>query len=52
LARDNKHVIFQQACDAPSLARYTMVYLDSDNWRLTFEFNDGDAYILDYEDYH
>ena len=22
------------------------------NWRLTFEFNDGNAYILNYEDYH
>ncbi len=22
------------------------------NWRLTFEFRDGDAYVLDYEDYH
>ena len=22
------------------------------NWRMTFEFIDGDAYILDYEDYH
>lgn len=22
------------------------------NWRLTFEFIDGDAYILNYEDYH
>jgi proteic killer suppression protein len=22
------------------------------NWRLTFEFEDGNAYILDYEDYH
>ena len=22
------------------------------NWRLTFEFNDGHAYVLDYEDYH
>lgn len=22
------------------------------NWRLTFEFVDGDAYILDYKDYH
>lgn len=22
------------------------------NWRLTFEFQDGHAYILDYEDYH
>ena len=22
------------------------------NWRLTFEFKDGDVHILDYEDYH
>lgn len=22
------------------------------NWRLTFEFQDGNAFILDYEDYH
>ena len=22
------------------------------NWRLTFEFEDGDAYIVNYEDYH
>jgi len=22
------------------------------SWRLTFEFRDGDAYVLDYEDYH
>lgn len=22
------------------------------NWRVTFEFRDGNAYILDYEDYH
>lgn len=22
------------------------------NWRLTFEFSDGNAYVLDYEDYH
>lgn len=22
------------------------------NWRVTFEFSDGNAYILDYEDYH
>lgn len=22
------------------------------NWRLTFEFHDGNVYILDYEDYH
>ena len=24
----------------------------SGNWRLTFEFIDGDAYVVDYEDYH
>ncbi len=22
------------------------------NWRLTFEFQDGNAHVLDYEDYH
>lgn len=22
------------------------------NWRLTFESRDGNAYVLDYEDYH
>ncbi|WP_379867170.1 type II toxin-antitoxin system RelE/ParE family toxin [Marinobacter sp. M5B] len=22
------------------------------NWRMTFEFQDGNAYTLDYEDYH
>jgi proteic killer suppression protein len=24
----------------------------SGNWRLTFEFKDGNAFVLDYEDYH
>ena len=24
----------------------------SGNWRLTFEFRDGDVYLIDYEDYH
>jgi len=24
----------------------------SGNWRLTFEFRNGNAYVLDYEDYH
>ncbi len=24
----------------------------SGNWRITFEFIDGNAYVLDYEDYH
>lgn len=22
------------------------------NWRMTFEFRDGNAHVLDYEDYH
>ena len=26
--------------------------LVSGNWRVTFEFRDGNAYVLDYEDYH
>ena len=24
----------------------------SGNWRITFEFRDGNAFVLDYEDYH
>ena len=24
----------------------------SGNWRVTFTFKDGHAYVLDYEDYH
>jgi proteic killer suppression protein len=24
----------------------------SGNWRMTFEFVNGDAYVVDYEDYH
>ncbi len=24
----------------------------SGNWRITFQFEDGNAYIVDYEDYH
>ena len=24
----------------------------SGNWRVTFEFRDGNAYLLEYEDYH
>ncbi len=26
--------------------------LVSGNWRITFEFRDGNAYVLNYEDYH
>jgi proteic killer suppression protein len=24
----------------------------SGNWRITFEFHDGDSHVVDYEDYH
>ena len=24
----------------------------SGNWRMTFEFEDGNVFVLDYEDYH
>ncbi len=24
----------------------------SGNWRITFEFRNGNAYVVDYEDYH
>jgi proteic killer suppression protein len=24
----------------------------SENWRVTFEFNDGDVFIINYKDYH
>lgn len=24
----------------------------SGNWRMTFEFRDGQAFVIDYEDYH
>jgi toxin HigB-1 len=27
------------------------VWIDG-NWRLTFEFRDGNAFVVDYEDYH
>lgn len=32
------------------LGRWAIVV--SGNWRMTFEFRDGNAYVLDYEDYH
>ena len=34
----------------PERGRWSMWV--SGNWRLTFEFRDGQAYLLDYEDYH
>lgn len=34
----------------PSRGRWAISV--SGNWRLTFEFHDGDAFVTDYEDYH
>ncbi len=34
----------------PSRNRWSITV--NGNWRLTFEFRGGDAYLLDYEDYH
>ena len=36
------------ACCTPHLT----VTPVSANWRITFEFADGNVYIVDYEDYH
>jgi proteic killer suppression protein len=33
------------------LARRCSITING-NWRITFEFQDGNAYVLDYEDYH
>lgn len=32
--------------------RYTWSVTVSGNWRVTFRFEDGDAEVVDYEDYH
>jgi len=34
-----------------SMKRRWSISVDA-NWRLIFEFKDGDVYLLDYEDYH
>ncbi|WP_423235869.1 type II toxin-antitoxin system RelE/ParE family toxin [Amphibiibacter pelophylacis] len=34
----------------PSAGRWSIAV--NANWRLTFEFREGNAYIVDYEDYH
>jgi proteic killer suppression protein len=28
------------------------IIVNGGNWRITFEFEDGDVYIVNYEDYH
>ncbi|MFZ4702954.1 MAG: type II toxin-antitoxin system RelE/ParE family toxin [Candidatus Methylumidiphilus sp.] len=46
--------------DIPGFRLHPLKDADSDrwsiwvngNWRITFEFQDGNAYVLDYEDYH
>ena len=32
--------------------KYSWSIIVNGNWRLTFEFIDGDIYIVNYEDYH
>ena len=39
-----------QALKGPERGRWAVWV--SGNWRLTFEFQNGDVHILDYEDYH
>ena len=34
-----------------SLAGHYSVFVNG-NWRLTFRFDDGDAVLVDYQDYH
>jgi hypothetical protein len=34
----------------PGLSKYALKV--SGNWRVFFQFIDGDAYIVDYDDYH
>ncbi|MEQ8270170.1 type II toxin-antitoxin system RelE/ParE family toxin [Algiphilus sp.] len=46
--------------DVPGFRLHPLKGIESDrwsvwvngNWRLTFAFRDGHAYVLDYEDYH
>ena len=35
-----------------NLTPFTSFTSVNGNWRVTFEFRDGNAYVLDYEDYH
>ena len=38
------------ALEGPERGRWSIAV--NGNWRLTFEFRDGHAHIVDYEDYH
>ena len=55
---DSAHVVVDM--DAPGLRFHELVgnrkgvysVTINGNWRITFEFYEGDAYIVNYEDYH
>ena len=57
-ALDTAHVIDDM--DIPGFRLHALVGQEkgrwsiwvNGNWRVTFEFVDGNAYVLDYEDYH
>ena len=52
--------VFVEDMDIPGLRLHPLKGQERDrwsvwvngNWRMTFEFRDGHAYVLDYEDYH
>ena len=46
------HDDVQQRREAAIQSRLMEPRVDVGNWRITFEFQDGNAYVLDYEDYH
>ena len=41
----------QHRNDDPKGVQYSCIVVTG-NWRITFKFENGDAYILNYEDYH
>ncbi|QOC23916.1 type II toxin-antitoxin system RelE/ParE family toxin [Wenzhouxiangella sp. AB-CW3] len=49
-----------QDMDVPGFRLHRLKGMDADrwsirvseNWRLTYEFRDGQAHVVDYEDYH
>jgi DNA-directed RNA polymerase specialized sigma24 family protein len=46
------HAYRARRCPLKGAMRGRWAMAVSGNWRLTFEFRDGNAYVLDYEDYH
>jgi plasmid maintenance system killer protein len=47
-SRRNVSADGESTCDTVS---FEVLCIDG-NWRLTFEFKDGNVNVLDYEDYH